>query len=365
MKNPTTPLRRLLATAFLLVAALCAFAGEPDTYNYRQGKEAFLAEEFEKARDYLLKEIQTNKKNGYAYRMLAVLEAQDENYEQATAYAKRALSLLPKDERDLIAHTYILQAGINLDTEDAEAAFNNLARAVDAKPSKRILFYIADIYERLELIEMADKVLTQALAADPADPQALYNLAHIRYVQDRYDEAVDLYSRAIATDDSHAEYYIDRAFTYYLMNNYEAAADDMFRTMDLGAVSEGLQLMSRLTDDKQANDYITAELRRRADTDTDNSWTYYLAQVRRYSDAPAREVVELLLKANSLEPSVAILNDIAEIYAENGLTPQAIETLDQSLALDRDSAGGDNQGTIYSEYGQIYFKSGDFTKATD
>lgn len=29
MKNPATPLRRLLATALLLVVALCAFAGDP------------------------------------------------------------------------------------------------------------------------------------------------------------------------------------------------------------------------------------------------------------------------------------------------------------------------------------------------
>lgn len=365
MKNPATPLRRLLATALLLVVALCAFAGEPDTYNYRQGKEALQAEDYAKARDYLLKEIQANKKNGYAYRMLAVIEANEGNFEQATGYAKRALSLLPKDERDLIARTYILQAGIGMATEDVETAFNSLARAVDAKPSKQVLFYIADVYERLELIEMADKVLTQALAADPGDPQALYNLAHIRYMQDRYDEAVSLYDRAIATDSTHSEYFINRACVYYLMNKYEAAADDMFRAMDLGDFNQSLQLMSRLTDDKQGNAYITAELRRRADTDTDGRWTYYLAQVRRYSDAPPREVIDLLQKANSFEPSVSVLNDIAEIYAENGLTPQAVETLDQSLAIDRDSTGGDNQGTIYSEYGQIYFKSGDYTKATD
>ena len=79
----------------LLTIVLPVSAQDYDKYeqseNYCKGVEYFEKQDYGRAEDFLRKELEEHRDNGYAYMLLALIQVRDEDYFQALASFDRAI----------------------------------------------------------------------------------------------------------------------------------------------------------------------------------------------------------------------------------------------------------------------------------
>ncbi len=163
---------------------------------YNEGAKALLAKDPARAATQLELAIATDPKLSQAYRVLALIELEQSQWDKALAHADQALALDPADMQSLRSR-YDALVGLG-DKARADAVLTELA-AKDRTPDVARLLYNAGAQAgNTKDVEGARLRFQEALAIDPTLHQAHSALAELAIKEKKYPEAVAELDLAIA-----------------------------------------------------------------------------------------------------------------------------------------------------------------------
>jgi TolB-like protein len=228
-------------------------------------------------------------KRSLSYSNLAILGmATRESYGKALADAHQALTLVPDLPEGQLALAFYFQATIQY--EQAAEAY---ARAETLGPGRaRALGYSGSFAVLMGRTEPGLAALRRAVAIDPLDAGRYTEFFQGFYFSGRYAEAVAAATHAITLDPENAEAYGDRGLAYYGLGDFERARASCEAKPDYWVSQQCLAI------------------------------TYY--KLGRQSDALA-----MLAKLSGEDSPY----QYAEIYAQWGNLPKALEWLDTAMRL--------------------------------
>ncbi len=230
-------MKRILSicAASLLICSI-GFAREqklPESYNYQRGVELIHSDRLDEGIDYLTKEIQQNKKNGYAYAWLASAYSQKEEKGTALHLAEQALKNLPKSDKYYRAWTYSLKGQIYLEMADTTQALSCFSTAIKTEPKNEEWYkYRGYLYRDLKQWDKSDTDFRQYIKLTPGLIRGYFFLGRNLFLQEKYDEALEQYQ--------YAHKLAERSFTYSAMaevevkiGRFEDAANHIFESLKI------------------------------------------------------------------------------------------------------------------------------------
>lgn len=154
--------------------------------------------------------VEQTGKLGIYYKMLALEYLDNEMYGPATEYFLKSLEIYPNNH-PVQYYTGLAMAqlsgarGSNTERQETleEAAFH-YRRAVELKPDYFNALYALSVLLIFELDRPfeAEEYVLKALDVRSSDDKTLFLLARIRVLQNRYDEAIEIYDRIIEKSSS-------------------------------------------------------------------------------------------------------------------------------------------------------------------
>lgn len=106
-------------------------------------------------------------------------------------------------------------------------AIEVLLAAREQAPDNRVVqYWLADVYREAEQPEEARLLSVDLTEREPDDPLNWKQRAELAIDADRYEEADDAYTRALALEQS-AEFYMRRSFARYMLDRHEEAMMDI------------------------------------------------------------------------------------------------------------------------------------------
>ena len=131
-------MKRMLSVLLMAVCATLISAKQPQlptSYNFQRGIEAVANGNLEEGEKYLLKEIEYNPKNGYAYAWLSSIEYDRDEIGNAITTLQLALKYLPKSDKFYLAWCDSSFGKIYLELDDHQQGLHYLSAAVKTEPT--------------------------------------------------------------------------------------------------------------------------------------------------------------------------------------------------------------------------------------
>lgn len=201
--------RRWVVFLLLLVGTMTSnvFAvSTKESYFIRRALEAIQSKDYETASYFLGQEVQENPTNGYAYAYLAALCDLMPGYNGAMfMFAKKAMPLLPRDEKYLKGSMDALQAQVYYEAGDTVRSLEFWERASSYEPNKsRFYGYLAEAYADMDdyqqLYELGDKMVNKIRGLNKEPLSYVIMVTALNGLK-RYDEAIACADKALKLKD--------------------------------------------------------------------------------------------------------------------------------------------------------------------
>ena len=343
------------------------------SYNYQKGLEAFDEEDFEKAENAFLKELDEHGENGYAYVYLSYIHYYNEEYGRALADAENALKYIPKKDKEYKGICHYRKAGIYYALDRYDEAIAEYTAAIAFNPEDiESLRERAQVYYEQEKYDMADADYRAMMKITPNHWAACMGLGRNEVDRGNFESALDIFDNVIALYSNYARAYAFRAEAYSGLKRYNEAASDIVKALELDSDNKAFRLMMSVSD--SAFVQMSTKLKAMSVNDANNSyWPYclgviceradkfndaighYMKSLKLDEDAITCErisscyegmadwasAIEYMDKAISLNPKDSdLLMSKAEIFYEAGNVQKAVAMMDEYVELNPDNAGG-------------------------
>jgi tetratricopeptide (TPR) repeat protein len=258
--------------------------GEIWAVNLNKGAEYYQNQDYENAITYFEKAMLAKPEDTTAYLYSGISAQSSGNYDVAEENYKQLLNLGYKNE-----DIYNFLINVNLtEKKNPDKAIEYLQAAREAYPEnndflkREIVILINE-----ERSDEAENKLSEAIAADPNDPQLYYNRGYLFEQIGKNEEAVSSYEKALEINPEYFDANFNIAAYYY---NQAAEILQKANDMDLKEYQEKGKIV-----EQQAQDYFTKAL-------------------------------PYLEKARELEPDdVKVLSTLQTVYARLGMSDKAEE----------------------------------------
>lgn len=131
-------------------------------------------------------------------------------------------SLLARNPNSATAHALLAYCLLRLDDPKRSLAEYTRSAAL-ARPSSTDLQNVAKDYALLDDLPDADHWMSLAVKMDRKDPEAWYGLGRIRFTQQRFQDAVDCFQRALALDPTSVKAENNLGLSYEGLNRLDDA----------------------------------------------------------------------------------------------------------------------------------------------
>lgn len=330
---------------FLLAALFCAILcnaepKEPTSYNYQRGVECLKNNNSEEGKRYLQKELQQNRKNGYAYSWLAAAYANEGEFGNAIYNLEQAQKYLPKGAKTTIAWTHKLRAMVYLDMQDTINGLKEYALAIKYDPQKENYYMErGEVYRELKQWDKSDADFRQFIKLTPGIIRGQMELGNNLMAQKKYEEALKTYS--------YAHKLAPRAYTLSAMasaeiklGQYEQAAEHIINALEEDIYDDkASDIMYDCTEEKFIDimlPKLNIQIRKNPNT---IEWLGYKAALfarnKRYYES-----IDVLQQLRAMDANPAIDVMIATVYQKIGDYPNALRAI--NIALKGDSTEADS-----------------------
>jgi len=337
------------------------------SYNFDQAVEAYNAKDFDKALDFLNRDLADNPKSVGSYCYRALVYAKTGNNAEALSSINNAIRFQLRKDKLSNAYNYYIRAMIYGEIEDAQKAIADLTMSIKLAPDDpEYLIERAALYVAAEEYEKGEADFRSALKIDESYVDAWLGIGRSYFIQQRYDDADKALTKLIKLSPEYPIGYYYKARVDFALKKYDAAIEGMFfvltldnesvlaRKLFLTFASQNLPLaLSNL------NSQIIA-------TPQQEFWyllrTSVLEENKDYLLAIAdyNKVMEL----SDDFPKSGILGYRAACYNELGNFSQAIADYNQALSLDSSNAYHfANRANVKRVIGDYAGAVADFTKA--
>lgn len=326
----------LLTLALLFTAT--AFADKeikrPDTYNYNRAMEEISNENYDEAMTYLQKEIEADKKNGYAYFWVSVLQMDKGANGYALSNINTAIKLLPKKDKDFLCKTYFTRAAIYLELKDTVNALNDYQTAINAMPDEtRPYSQRAQLYYEMKQYDLSDNDYRQVVRLDQSEVLGYMGLGRNCMKREQWDEAIEQFTTVINMYSDYDDGYAFRAEAYIGKQKWSDAADDIIKALALSHSGRAFNTM--IDNDEKMLDVLKAKIKLQQNKEPNDSyWPYLMGIVHEDLDIydKALEYYDASLKLEEGDP--VVYHRIASCYSNMDMLDKSIEYIDKALEVD-------------------------------
>ena len=225
-----------------------------NTANMSRAMEALENEDIDEMTRWISKEINANPQNGYAYAQLAWADVINAKYGNAITHATTALEHLPKKDKEYVGFAYASRAAAYNHLEEYDNALADYNAAVKAEPDNAGHFYQRGefLFSRKEY-ELSDKDFKECIRLKPGEPLGYVAMGRNAKMQGHYEEAVELYNKAIELQNDYSVAYAFRAESYIALGRFEEAAADVVTSLGIDGGDKAFWHMRELAD----SSYVT------------------------------------------------------------------------------------------------------------
>jgi len=334
-------MKKFSLTIIALIAFLFANAQENEpkltqSYNYQRAYELMQNDSPSEAKEYLDKEISNNPKNGYAYLMLSVINAHEEEYGKALSQMEKAMKFIPKKDEKYRAIAYNAKAKILLNMKDTVQALTELDGAIKQFPKNiDLIENRGQIYFEQQKYDLSNADYQRIISIDSNSYMGYMGYGRNLVKQKAYTKASEQFSKAIQLYPDYSSGYSFRGEAYMKEKKYAEAADDFVKTLTLDATdAKAVACLQEMADSAETE--IVSKLKVQAIKEkTSINWPYYLGQVHAMKgDYP--KAIEFYKKGLEIEAYSIFEEEISECYSEMGQFTASMEHIENAINLDPD-----------------------------
>ena len=213
-KDPTTQIK-------MLTRVIAKSPRMADAYHYRADAYLSLGRNKQALDDYS-KTISLRPRDAFRYYARGLAYQKMGRYSLALADLSKAISL-----KSSYRNFYLARARVNVSLEHYEDALRDYQKYLGKrKPTNAIAKEMIPVYISAYRYDSAKKQLRALQAAGDDSADLYFWIGRVLSGQNRLDEAVSAYSKAINRDDSYTQAYRYRASAFKDMKDYPAALED-------------------------------------------------------------------------------------------------------------------------------------------
>lgn len=189
----------------------------------------------------------------------------------------RAISLTPEKETEMLYEEYMLRAKIYDARGDQEKRLADLYLANKMDPTRiNCLGLLATTNYELGHYDDAEQCFQRIIRMQPNNYDALAGLGRIEVKRNNFGQAAEYVDRAVSLYQAEPRVYINRAEVLLMMEQYEAAAQDLISALSVGNDSQmAIEALSEMSDVQY--DAVIAALNNSISKAPRNGMFYYLA----------------------------------------------------------------------------------------
>lgn len=360
----------LIATLSCTIHICAQSRGAKKSYNFTRALEEVQKGNNSDAMDFLTKEIAENPDNGYAHMIIAVLQAETEDYGDAMSSVNIAIKKLPKKDKLFRARAFASRAHFYTIAGDTIQALNDFNQAIKInQDDPAILEIYGQLLYELKKYSDANDIYSRLVAANPTSEMGYMGLGRNAYALGNYDEALRQYNIVLKMYDDYSSAYAHRAETYLKQGKYLEAADDVMKSLSIDNVANAHYYLFEFPDNQLP--LLVTKLRGMSVKNPhEAAWPYYIAQL--YQDKKKyKEAIEAARKAFDIDAHPVFLEIIVDCHRSLGEYAQALEAISQAQQMSPDDLGlisskadilgesGDIEGAI-AEWTNYIYKTPDF-----
>jgi clan AA aspartic protease (TIGR02281 family) len=212
------------------------------SYNFEQGYEAYKKEDYEKALDYLSRDINDNPKAALTHYYRSLIYRNMKENSKALKDINEAIQYFNSKEKKLLSASHVIRAEIYYNIDNTEKTIEDYAIAIKLEPNNpSIYIYRAEIFYELDRYKDAENDYKKALEIDESLPGAYAGLGRNYIVQKQYNEAEKILNKLIKLSPEFDIAYQYRAWLNYEQGNYDNAINDIFKSILLDETNRNNQ----------------------------------------------------------------------------------------------------------------------------
>ena len=347
-------MRRFGVLAFALLCAvqtILAANKQAETFNMQKAYEAFQNQDYQTAVDCLNKELADDAKNGYAYLWMAIAYTTVDDYGSMLTNSDKAIQYLPKKDKESRGVAFNLRSSAYSGLGQQDLALADISEAINLDPKDvDYLNSRAQIYFEQFQYDLADADAKKITELEPGNPLGWLCLGRNADARKDYDKAIEHYNYAVKLDNSNAQSYSLRAYTYISQKRWSEATDDVVSAFSIDITDGGaLDCVNTLAD--SASVVLCSKMKIQAKKDPNNSLWPFIIGATYEKRGNMTEALEFFNKSFDIEPSAGAAQRLSAAYSYADNLKMALDFADRAIQMDSTDTDG-----LYSK-AMAYFKA--------
>ena len=347
-------MRRFGVLVFALLCAvqtLLAANKQAETFNMQKAYEAFQNQDYQTAVDCLNKELADDAKNGYAYLWMAIAYTTVDDYGSMLTNSDKAIQYLPKKDKESRGVAFNLRSSAYSGLGQQDLALADISEAINLDPKDvDYLNSRAQIYFEQFQYELADADAKKITELEPGNPLGWLCLGRNADARKDYDKAIEHYNYAVKLDNSNAQSYSLRAYTYINQKRWSEATDDVVSAFSIDITDGGaLDCVNTLAD--SASVVLCSKMKIQTKKDPNNSLWPFIIGATYEKRGNMTEALEFFNKSFDIEPSAEAAQRLSAAYSDADNLKMALDFADRAIQMDSTDTDG-----LYSK-AMAYFKA--------
>lgn len=208
----------------------------------------------------------------------------------------------------------------------------------------------AQIYFEQFQYELADADAKKITELEPGNPLGWLCLGRNADARKDYDKAIEHYNYAVKLDNSNAQSYSLRAYTYISQKRWSEATDDVVSAFSIDITDGGaLDCVNTLAD--SASVVLCSKMKIQAKKDPNNSLWPFIIGATYEKRGNMTEALEFFNKSFDIEPSSGAAQRLSAAYSDADNLKMALDFADRAIQMDSTDTDG-----LYSK-AMAYFKA--------
>ena len=322
---------------FMLLCLFSTLITVAQTYNLSQAKEAIDARNYDKALDYLNRDLKDFPAKAESHYYRAYTYNCQEKYPQALTEISASFKLLSPKDRELKADSYELRGKIYAIIDNQEKAIENYDQAIKLNPQKTE-YYLSrgEEYAALKQYDKAEADYNKVLSLNEGDLKARTGLGSVCLMQKKYEEAEKIFTELMKLAPEYPKTYYFMAKVFLGKKETDDAIGSVFHALVLDE-SDDLSRADFLVDAKNnylmAKSYVNSMLNPNPEK---FFWRYLSAQLSEQKEDYHEAIKEYTkaLETATVKDKNDVLYNRANCYTESGMYKHALVDYDEALSSD-------------------------------
>ena len=361
--------RKKIQFIALIIALLSVFPSitraQQETYNYKQALQSLQNKDTQAAIAYLYKDLANNPKNSKAWMLMSGAYGMLNNADSALFAIDNAIKFAPKTNENMLVACYKAKAEYLQAMGFTELQLKTLNQGVKQLPkSIDMLKLRGEFYSNNNDNEKAIADYKKILSIDRDNVDAMSEIG-VQYLdEDKVDESLKWFNKALATDNSHTASKFGRALAYLGKKELDPALDDLTQLLKETESNRIKQMILSLADSTEIQSRVINKISALSQAEPKETiWLLTLGDIHNNKEQ-YEQARQYFQKAYEIKQTADIATELARQYfAENNYAP-AKKWATQAIELARDSSEtNDNIASCITFLGQINFDQGNYTEA--